>query len=342
LASSAKLGIAQRAVLGLPLGHGRKPITDEQGASRGAGHPGRDAHAFFGRGLDYLGVHVRVDRDGELWRWPSSGHDPNSTTTVGAQEGCRWCDCGGNTAGAGAWQDPAMRTGGADYGFDAPHVVVGVMIAAMATTIVGLVAAPAVLIAGAGFWFGVVAMVWGSRVGKRRWARSLVGEMTWRGDERVLDVGCGRGLLLIEAAKRLNVGRAVGADLWSTKDQSGNRPTTTRRNATVEDVADRVDIITADASWLPFRDGAFDVVVSGLALHNIRSTPDRRQAMRELGRVLKAAGRVAVFDIEKSHEYVQELASGGLADVKRSRMRPPFLVPLRTVTAHRHFPGPGL
>ena len=34
------------------------------------------------------------------------------------------------------------------------------------------------------------------------------------GDEKVLDVGCGRGLLLIGAAKRLKSGKATGIDVW--------------------------------------------------------------------------------------------------------------------------------
>jgi cyclopropane fatty-acyl-phospholipid synthase-like methyltransferase len=45
-----------------------------------------------------------------------------------------------------------------------------------------------------------------------------------RGDETVLDVGYGRGLHLIGAAKRLTTGKAPGVDIWQAEDLSGNLP----------------------------------------------------------------------------------------------------------------------
>ncbi len=47
---------------------------------------------------------------------------------------------------------------------------------------------------------------------------------------RVLDVGCGRGLMLISAAKRLITGTAVGVDIWDSRDQAGNRSENTFKN----------------------------------------------------------------------------------------------------------------
>jgi trans-aconitate methyltransferase len=48
----------------------------------------------------------------------------------------------------------------------------------------------------------------------RVWEREL-DRVGLRGDEQLLDLGCGRGAMLIEAAKRLPTGRAVGVDLWT-------------------------------------------------------------------------------------------------------------------------------
>src|SRR5579871_6800906 len=56
----------------------------------------------------------------------------------------------------------------------------------------------------------------------RIWEREL-DRAGLRGDEQLLDLGCGRGAVLIAAARRLPAGRAVGADRW-TRDQSGNSP----------------------------------------------------------------------------------------------------------------------
>src|SRR5438105_2855092 len=62
------------------------------------------------------------------------------------------------------------------------------------------------------------------------WA-GLLGRLNLRGDERILDLGCGRGAVLMMAAQHLATGRAVGVDLWRNFDQSGNSAQATRRNA---------------------------------------------------------------------------------------------------------------
>ena len=101
-------------------------------------------------------------------------------------------------------------------------------------------------------------MAWDSKFGKVRERERLLDLLTWKGGERVLDVGCGRGLLLIGAAKRLTTGTAAGIDLWQQEDLSDNRPEATLENARLEGVANRVEVHTADMRELPFPDGSFD------------------------------------------------------------------------------------
>jgi SAM-dependent methyltransferase len=146
-------------------------------------------------------------------------------------------------------------------------------------------------------------MFWGSKAGKLRLARKLIDHLQLRGDERVLDVGCGHGLLLITAAKCLPAGKAVGVDLWQSEDQAGNDPEATLANARLEKVADRVQLKTGDARELPFADNAFEAVTSSWALHNIYDRPGRDKAVREIARVLKPSGRVAIIDIRHTHDY---------------------------------------
>ena len=117
------------------------------------------------------------------------------------------------------------------------------------------------------------------------WAE-LLGHLNLRGDERILDLGCGRGAVLLLAAQHLTTGRAVGVDLWRRVDQSGNSPDATRRNAVAEGVADRVELHTADMTALPFGDDSFDVVFSSLAIHNIPGRAGREKAVSEAVRVL--------------------------------------------------------
>src|SRR4029079_13540467 len=109
------------------------------------------------------------------------------------------------------------------------------------------------------------------------WAE-LLEQLKLRGDERILDLGCGRGAVLLMAAQHLTTGHAVGIDLWRKVDQSGNSPEATRRNAAAEGVADRVELHTGDLRALPFEDNGFDVVLSSLAVHNISGRADREKA----------------------------------------------------------------
>jgi SAM-dependent methyltransferase len=160
-------------------------------------------------------------------------------------------------------------------------------------------------------------MVYHSMYGKVRERESLLGLLTWRGDEQVLDVGCGRGLFLIGAAKRLRGGTATGVDIWQAEDLSGNRPDATLENARLEGVADRVKVETADMRKLPFPDASFDTVVSSVAIHNLYAADDRAKAIAEIARVLKPGGQLLIEDIRHAGEYTRALTAAGCS-VKRT------------------------
>ncbi len=178
-------------------------------------------------------------------------------------------------------------------------------------------------------------MLWSSRVGKF-WVRDrLLNGLVWRGDEQVLDIGCGRGLALLGAAARLTSGRATGVDLWSATDLSGNTEAATMANARAENVVDKVTIETGDARALPFADHTFDVVVSMTAIHNIKGNAGRRQALHEAARVVRPGGHVAIFDIFHAGKYRQWLQECGMQEVKLSGINFLWLTPGRIVTARK-------
>ena len=154
-------------------------------------------------------------------------------------------------------------------------------------------------------------MFWGSKIGKLRLAHQIIADLGLRGEERVLDVGCGHGLMLITAAKHLPTGKATGLDLWQTEDQAGNNPEATLANARLEGVADRIELKTGDARQLPFPESAFDAVTSSWALHNIYDQAGREKAMREIARVLKPGGRAAILDIRHTRDYAHTLRGLG-------------------------------
>lgn len=172
-------------------------------------------------------------------------------------------------------------------------------------------------------------MVLDSRVGKIRRRDVLLNQLRWSGDEQVLDVGCGRGLLLIAAAKRLTGnGRAVGIDLWQSEDLSGNHIEATLRNAEAEGVSTKISVKTADMRDLPFSDDSFDIILSRAAIHNIYDESGRRRAILEIARVLKPGGHALIEDINHGREYLAAFAASNCAPIGRSGPRWTSLVTL--------------
>jgi demethylmenaquinone methyltransferase / 2-methoxy-6-polyprenyl-1,4-benzoquinol methylase len=113
----------------------------------------------------------------------------------------------------------------------------------------------------------------------RRWRRLAVREVVWPGD-RVLDTCCGTGDLAVEAERR--GGRVVGLDF------SGRMLERARRKSST------VEWVQGDALALPFPDGAFDVATVGFGVRNL---DDLEHGLRELRRVLRPGGRLAVLEI---------------------------------------------
>ena len=155
-----------------------------------------------------------------------------------------------------------------------------------------------------------------TRVGKFEvWAEILDG-LQLRGDETLLDLGCGRGAVLLAAAKLLPNGRAIGVDIWRA-DQTDNSQQNTLRNAELEGVADRVEVRTADITELPFDDNSVDVIVSSLVVHNIPSPEARAKAVSEAARVLRPGGRLVLADIWATRRHVRQLRELGWNDARR-------------------------
>jgi demethylmenaquinone methyltransferase / 2-methoxy-6-polyprenyl-1,4-benzoquinol methylase len=115
----------------------------------------------------------------------------------------------------------------------------------------------------------------------RRWRRLAVREVVWPGD-RVLDACCGTGDLAVEAERR--GGRVVGLDfsprmLERAREKSG-----------------AIEWVQGDALALPFADGQFDAATVGFGVRNLS---DLEGGLRELARVLRPGGKVAVLEITR-------------------------------------------
>ena len=155
--------------------------------------------------------------------------------------------------------------------------------------------------------------------------KQIFDALALRGDEKVLDVGCGSGTLLNEAAKQLTTGKALGIDIWAPHTGGGNYDLL-MKNAKAEDVADKIEFKQADVRKLPFEDSSFDVIVSSGALHHIgRERSEHEQAINEMLRVLKPGGKIALMDVSHMIEgYASSMKSKGITSEVNKTVQSPF------------------
>jgi len=237
-----------------------------------------------------------------------------------------------------------MGTRTPDYGLDGGRAVRAIFVVGPAAAIGGfflersaphLGLAYALQISGIVLLALAVLMFASSRFGKLRARDRLLARLKLRGDEAVLDVGCGHGLLLIAAAKLLPRGHATGIDLWSQWQQADNSREATLRNAALEGVAERVSVQDGDMRKMPFGDRSFDAAVAHFAIHNITSSEGRREAIREIVRTLNQGGQVAISDLQGADLYADELRKSGMIDVEISDRSFWTFPPARTVTGRK-------
>lgn len=115
----------------------------------------------------------------------------------------------------------------------------------------------------------------------RRWKRRLIALARIDAADRVLDLACGTGDILLDAAREAR--RTVGLDVTSRMLQLA-----AARGARA--------LVTGDMSALPFGDAAFDLVTTGYGLRNV---PDLEQAVTEIHRVLAPDGRLLSLDFNR-------------------------------------------
>jgi len=114
-----------------------------------------------------------------------------------------------------------------------------------------------------------------------RWRRRAAARVVWPGD-RVLDACCGTGDLALEAERR--GGRVVGLDFSERMLDRARRKSST------------IEWVHGDALALPFAGGEFDAATVGFGVRNLE---DLEGGLRELHRVLRPGGRLAVLEITR-------------------------------------------
>lgn len=147
-----------------------------------------------------------------------------------------------------------------NYGLDSPGIVATLLVLGLALLLLGNVVSRAwrwvAYFAGGYFLLSALGMLFYSKVGKLKLAQRLLDKISWQGDERVLDLGCGRGLLTVAAALRVPKGCVTAVDVWNRAEMSANRSESVLENARIERVEDRVEVKQGEAQDLPFPAGA--------------------------------------------------------------------------------------
>ncbi len=211
-----------------------------------------------------------------------------------------------------------------NYGFDAPAIMRNLCIIGFLVIIIGFIIPSffensilkyisylIVLIGIVLSIFGVSMFVYGIK-GKFNIRELMLSKIDWKGDEIVLDIGSGTGLLMNGAAQHLITGKAIGIDIWRAEDLSDNTLANALANSAIENVADKIEIKTEDARNLSFADNTFDVVLSQFCLHNIDNKLEEEKACSEIARVLKPNGIALIGDYIPTHDYVKYLEKVGL------------------------------
>jgi ubiquinone/menaquinone biosynthesis C-methylase UbiE len=107
---------------------------------------------------------------------------------------------------------------------------------------------------------------------------------------KLLDIGTGPGRLLIPLHRQSPALQLTGADISEAMVMEA------KRNIAVAGLSDTVNICQAGAGKLPFKDNAFDIVISTASLHHWK---EPQECLAEIHRILKPGGMVLLYDLVK-------------------------------------------
>lgn len=150
------------------------------------------------------------------------------------------------------------------------------------------------------------------------WTRNLLDTAALQDGERVLDVGCGTGIVARNAAETVGGENVVGVDLNEGMLEIAERATS--------DTDPAIDWRRADASDLPFPDGSFDVVLCQQALQFFEDPSD---ALADMHRVLAPGGRIVCsvwrpIEFQPGYAVLAEALERHVSAEAGTMMRSPF------------------
>jgi SAM-dependent methyltransferase len=216
-----------------------------------------------------------------------------------------------------------------NYGIDGPKFVRNVFILAIvlyaiaifflntSNTSINLLILSVCIISGTVLSVEGLLMLLYVKKGKLTHRNRILNLIDWKGNEIVLDIGTGLGLLAIGAAKKLITGKAIGIDIWNKDDLSENSAMKANLNAELENVAGKVEFRDGNILATDFPTDQFDVVLTNLCLHNVGDKENRKTACKEIHRILKPNGIAIISDFIHNREYKETLMSLGMKIEKK-------------------------
>lgn len=122
------------------------------------------------------------------------------------------------------------------------------------------------------------------------WRKKTVRSLELKPGARVLDLATGTADLAIMIARQHPHVSLVGVDPSAKMLEVG------QKKLDSEQLAERIELQVGDAQSLAFPDRSFDGVSIAFGIRNV---PDRLKGLREMARVTKAGGRVAILELSE-------------------------------------------
>ncbi len=133
-----------------------------------------------------------------------------------------------------------------------------------------------------------------------RWRREAVHAIVEDGVSRVLDLATGTAAVALEVARRIPAGRIVGVDPSLGMLEVG------RKKVKRAGLDDRVQLSEGDGMAIPASDNSFDAAIMAFGIRNV---PDRPACLRELTRVVRSGGPIALLELTEPRGHFFALAA---------------------------------
>ena len=207
-----------------------------------------------------------------------------------------------------------------NFGIDAPTSVKRLFIMsiiALALFFVSLFLFPKILIESSFFIVFIIfliasiLLILSSKIFKIKNRDKLISLLNLKGNEKILDIGCGNGLYTISLANQITTGKVYGIDIWDKTDLSNNSPGSIEKNIKSANLENKIILKSEDMRNMSFRNEFFDVIVASFSIHNIESKLERKKALDEIKRVVKKSGKIVIIDFKKINEYKEYFISHG-------------------------------